>query len=1685
MPIFNRDNFRDNQSRMSVNREAIKTDRSYSQRYIDTYQSAWDNKLFSGARELTGDILRAMPRAWYGFTKQGIEISEMEKAGLPIRDPKTRKLTPETVETLRGETPFTPETKFEKFLLGEDPVLNPYESDRQFVETVGTILGKEGDELKAFVEKNNTGTFLTALDTLPIVGGFSKTTGTNITKKIADNFATELVHIDNPKLITRGLESWKVDSQVAETVAKSIADSKNANQISDILVKTFETSDSIQRLSREAVTDLVPKLTASDPDDVAKTVSNYLKKQGLTGGRKTVSQISDADIFDTIGKIQRAVVKGDEFIEGAVREAVTDLNKIRTDNVLKDFVNNADEAVQGTKVMDSAVDEVDELAEVRTTEVPENSLKVDKQMEDYLRNSGDEAIEGIANELDVLKLEREVVTDTIKGSNGAQLIKYTSKKAAVTPKGNMGLPEAGVGKKGRFAERGDEILDEMGLTPEEAEKAIDDYTDSIERLYKLNSDIAAKTQELRDVKKLKNVTDKQVVAGAVTRTTTKMQTEVNKIVDEIERGFSDMELPDDFMLTPGVVDPKSIKAYKLYETAFQKGLGGLLTWFEESAHATKRFMQLNKDNLNMRGVDDLYQKTTAFYGRKSARVENVERWSNDIVNSVEAAAKKHNLNPEELHKHIHDYLVTSHVPERNAKLGAGAAGMADDTALLTKELIEGLPYYDDIKQISDNVMDFHRQTLDLIYDGDLIDETTFRILRSTYKNHVPLNRIMDEDNIVESLSSVGLNPKGTGIYKAKGSNREVADVIENIIQARVQAIGRTEQNLVQKNLYKFAIQNQDLGIFKELNLKQYLALDSRKQSAQVAELYLNGTKKYLYIDDLDLAPAFIGNNRKYIQGTVNPFSPDFNPLVGMKLVTNTLSRLVTKYNINFGVPNNIRDTQEAAVWLMSQGEQSVSNKMISKQFTGQGHIAVTDWLRGKDSELSRIYEDLRLQGGTSGGANLVSRDEIARSIKDVKINYRSKPRKAAEKALNLVENYNRILEDSTRVNVYKAALDAGKSKKEAAFLAKKATVDFDQMGTASPIFNSLYMFAKVASVSGVKALRSLKDPKTLMKTTAVIGAGVTSVNKMNDILYPDWRNLVSDYDRQSSLPIVIPQEDGKPLIIKIPVAYALRPLKVVADQGYDAATGNQKSIKDFGAKMLTASMQSFNPLGGDNLLSAFMPTFLDVPSEIASNKSWSGRTIYPDYAANKSNHLRYYPSMRDTASGRTYIRFTNWLDSTTGISISPASLDYAVDQYTGGPGKTTKQIVDSMKSLLNGEEPEIRSIPIMSSFFKKVEPGEYISASEVYQFASVIKRTRADYNHVRDERAEDVYAQLSVLPPEEARIKFDALRVNDPTLAKDVSQIYQDEKLGITAEDRMIRGLGISSGDRARVLYSKFYNVDNKVKTELWGDYVKKGIITKDVAKQLKYLFDKDIQPSELLRKVEADLAKENDIKANTSLDIEDSDVVGVAGAGTIAASKKLNKGLSKKGVIIGGAALAIFGAKEGLEKIQEMAKNSVVEFTNEPPEPKEPEVPKVVSDEEKEANSHILETIAHNESSIIPAEEDKYTFRKPSGDASMGDDIGKYQVVEAEILAWSDDFLGRTVTPDEFHQSPELQEEYMNAKVKALLEEGLTMEEILAVHRDGLTGYGDPEVVARKLTKRDDYVTNGMAWYREQQSRS
>lgn len=113
-----------------------------------------------------------------------------------------------------------------------------------------------------------------------------------------------------------------------------------------------------------------------------------------------------------------------------------------------------------------------------------------------------------------------------------------------------------------------------------------------------------------------------------------------------------------------------------------------------------------------------------------------------------------------------------------------------------------------------------------------------------------------------------------------------------------------------------------------------------------------------------------------------------------------------------------------------------------------------------------------------------------------------------------------------------------------------------------------------------------------------------------------------------------------------------------------------------------------------------------------------------------------------------------------------------------------------------------------------------------------------------------------------------------------------------------------------------------------------------------------------------------------------------------------------------------------------------------------------------------IREAIAYAETRGVRG--DKSAFSQASGNQRLGDAIGTYQVTEGELNTYGPQYTGSPIDIAQFRNNPTAQEEYINAKIRALAARGNTPQQIADIHRRGVknsspagsTVYQDPGYV-------------------------
>jgi hypothetical protein len=869
-------------------------------------------------------------------------------------------------------------------------------------------------------------------------------------------------------------------------------------------------------------------------------------------------------------------------------------------------------------------------------------------------------------------------------------------------------------------------------------------------------------------------------------------------------------------------------------TTLKKAKTSIVEYVQNEAERVRQLVA--RKDVKVSDTSDPYLKMTLYHGRVGAQVDAAKKEAEKAIADMKILADKSKNELTAFRKKVAGYLKARHAPERNIALGDGAAGITTKQAKAELDALESSLEGPDIKRVADQIQGLNNKTLEILKDSGVITDELYDLLKKKYKYHVPLNRIFDDtDDVGTVLSGKGFNVSSTGIKGAKGSSREVDDVLANIMLNHEQAILRAEKNIVDQATLEFARNNKDvLGDLLEISRPKPIGksfdgkiLLEKSSDPSVLQMFEKGKPVWIKIKDPHLAVALRGVGKEKIGGLLNVVAK----------VTRLYSGLATRFNPEFALPNKLRDLQETAVYLAAQKDVGFKGAAGVVARDAKSMKDVLDSLRGIDSEGANLYKEMKSLGGTTGGFGLSTKEKVKLSLERLESLEKSKTKKVINNLIEYVDNWNTLFEDSTRLSVYKQALSQGVSKDRAAALAKEASINFNRMGKGGPVINALWMFANASIQGSTKTLKALKNPKVLGATVMAVGSSVAAVNEWNDRVDPEWRNKVPKWDRLNSLPVMIPSTDGGIKYVSIPVSWGIKPIKVMSDYAYDALSGHGFNAENMLEDTTTAILEAYNPVGGTDLVSAVTPSILDTPVDISRNRSWSGSKIRPDFDPNAPKDIQYFSSLDDTAAGRGAISLTELLQDKAGVAISPANIKYSYDQLIGGAGRAVSKTVNFISGFATKKPVPLDEYPMLSRFYRER------AADEIGQGAGgdpqVVKDLQQGQSRDRFKLKNDAVKldeELQGMSPEEANRRYQQIKTENPELFEKLKDVVADRKLGLTTEEKQIKQLGVENGVRAKYIDGVIMKLPKEKRAAYYEELRKKRIITEEVAKQIRRL---------------------------------------------------------------------------------------------------------------------------------------------------------------------------------------------------------------------------------------------------------
>jgi len=923
--------------------------------------------------------------------------------------------------------------------------------------------------------------------------------------------------------------------------------------------------------------------------------------------------------------------------------------------------------------------------------------------------------------------------------------------------------------------------------------------------------------------------DARLIGDAVEKTSRDFSDEVAKRYQDI--GISIREKYDDEFIRAKLLQDISAGGQLKTEG------GKLKVTSDETDYYLQRRLAEGKIDSKLQRVEDEINLDSAFLLNKSDEIGKT---------------------PAELSKGINDYLYAKHAVDYNKanrlKFGGdGAAGISTNEAktIINKFEKSGLDKSLDFS--INNRKQLSREILDTIEEGGLISTKDADRLRTEFPDYVPLNRIMETDDVADASkiltsSSTRYETLASGVRRAFGSKREVSDITQNIVDNLAGAVRRAEVNKANQSFVRLLMANKkqakDLGIrvrkpkivgtkvVKDMSEEAQLARSLGKKpkslkvpiyeraNENVLTVFLDGKRRFLEFSDPNLARTFKGSDKREL-GSI---------MKGLYGMNRFLGGMYTRLSPEFVIPNLFRDRSEALVNNLAKmkGLQAVKTlnpfqdmRVIFRNIFG----GITPDTPQKQ-ELDRLYKQFKEDGGSTGGLGLDTVKDIEKRMDELSKNLRMPTQKKVKALNDLINNINEIVEDSTRFGTYRQGLADGMTRDQAAFAARNSSFDPKLKGREGDTLKALYLFSNPAIQGAKNFLRSMKNPKVAATVGGGLVAVTTALDKYNSMIDEDYREKIPKWKIDKHLTLVRGvNEDGSLDYFSIPIGYSMVPFKMAADLTQRIARQDKEldNVKEVATSFSKALIDSYNPMGG-----TILPTFFRPWEELAKNKDGLGRDIRPSWLETKniSATEKIFPWTADTQGGEFAMTLADQLKD-MGHEVSPENLLYLYQTYTGGPGQTVKRLFDLTSKMYNNEPVNRSDIPVLRRFYgrtfadvfeKRTGDRSIIENLEKQENTDSAKASRLAYSIIKKYDAASDADKPFVLNE-----LLSQPEVNE-AVEKRVLRKLEDRAKGLTSIDKQAKNLTVAK--RAEYYSEKLKTLPEDKKLLYIQDQIQKGVMT-------------------------------------------------------------------------------------------------------------------------------------------------------------------------------------------------------------------------------------------------------------------
>jgi len=759
----------------------------------------------------------------------------------------------------------------------------------------------------------------------------------------------------------------------------------------------------------------------------------------------------------------------------------------------------------------------------------------------------------------------------------------------------------------------------------------------------------------------------------------------------------------------------------------------------------------------------------------------------------------------------------------DGKIPEAGSGMTTQEATDIMNGFRGQDYFPALERIGEIFNRANKERMQNNIQRGLVSREVGEQLLREEPDYVPMKGSIIDENLTEPAEDfedvMGYGGSGFGVsvrewYNTRGRTSLGFSPLGTFISDVGTSIVRGERNRVGQKLMTFFIDNpsESWKVFSYRNPPRNRNGDIQRPSPFDPNFMVvkrGGDTFYLRIDDPLLAKAAKNLNPQQMNSLLQISSN----------LTRMLSRSFTTANPDFFVPNVFRDLQSAALNLGAEAP-GLLKAFRDKIKDGKAFRSVAAFEYGReggDPALRELYEQFKLDGGSVSWVQRETPQEAAARIqKDLKTVNDSlkdlKDARSAKQAIEAVwnptgkgframvgalESTNATFENSVRFAAYRAALEIGMTREQAAMISREATVDFNRRGEAGALLNALYAFFNAGIQGSVRTARALSNNplKTgklsttqaallgMMTTAATLAAANAALSDEDDDGKLFW-DKIPDYEKERNLIIMNPL-DGK-TYTKIPMPYGFGFFPYLATRTMDAARRGD-DLGAVGLDIATAGLGNFSPVqfSAGNIPSsiarAATPTMGKPFVELMLNENFMGKPIYNE----PFDKGQSYASVARFNTPEGYKELSQFLNDISGgegklkgnLNAPAESFEYLTEFAFGGVTNLAKSLYRT------GEEGDAVAAPVVRRLVG--QPGKGRNVGEYYE---------------REERARVVNQQMKDLTGLERRALIEKFPAETNPRVQSALTATRSAVRKLNEERKRIRNLDIDEGVKAERL---------------------------------------------------------------------------------------------------------------------------------------------------------------------------------------------------------------------------------------------------------------------------------------------